>query len=298
MAKDLYSILGVAKNASAEDIKKAYRKLAVKWHPDKNPGDKAAEDRFKEANEAYEVLSDPAKRAKYDKYGENWNRVDESRPGGAYQQHHNRQSGNPFADAGDFSDIFENFFNQSGQGRQKRSSRGQDLQAQTSISLEEAFNGTSRVFELNQQKLRITLKPGSYDDLTIKLAGKGQPGRNGQPGDLYITVNVLPHPHYSREGDDVHQRISVDLFTAVLGGEQEIQTLSGTLKIRIPAGTQNGKILRLKGKGMPVYNKAGKFGDLLLSIVVNIPEKLTDEQKELFIKLQSTFARKQSFARD
>lgn len=301
MPKDLYSILGVPKNASADDIKKAYRKLAVKWHPDKNPGDKAAEEKFKEANEAYEVLSDPEKRKKYDLYGENWNKVDESQFGGAGRQQHRQQSysdsQSPFGDAGDFSDIFENFFNSSGQGR-KRSSRGQDLQAQTSITLEESFHGTSRIFELNNQKLRISLKPGSYDNLTIKLAGKGQPGKNGQAGDLYITVNVLPHRLYTREGDDIHQKVNIDLFTAVLGGEKEIQTLSGTLKIKIPPGTQNGKTLRLKGKGMPVYDKTGKFGDLLLSIVVDIPEKLTDEQKDLFLKLQSSFTRKQSFARD
>jgi curved DNA-binding protein len=304
VAKDLYSILGVSKTASQDEIKKAYRKLAVKWHPDKNPDNKTAEEKFKEANEAYEVLSDPEKRTKYDRYGENWNRVDESQFGGGRNQGTGQQQNpfggdNPFGNGGDFSDIFENLFTQSGQGRRnKRASRGQDLQAQTAISLEEAFHGASKIFEVNNEKLRIQLKPGAYDGLTIKLSGKGAPGKNAPAGDLFITVKVLPHPLYTREGNDIHQKIVIDLFTAVLGGEKEVYTMAGTLKIKIPAGTQNGKALRLKGKGMPVYDNPERHGDLLLNIVVNIPEKLTDEQKELFLKLQSSFTKKQTYASD
>jgi curved DNA-binding protein len=308
MAKDFYSILGIAKTATDDEIKKAFRKLAVKLHPDKNPGNKQAEEKFKEANEAYEVLSDPEKRKKYDRYGENWNRMDESR-GGAYQgsapgggQGHYYQ-GDPsdmFGQGGDYENIFENFFRQAGgaTGSGRNGTRkGQDVQAQLSITLEEAFNGGPRVFEWNNQKIRIQLKPGAYDGLTIKLAGKGSAGRGGsQPGDLYITINVLPHHSYERDGDNIRQTVNIDMFTAVLGGEKEITTLTGALKIKIPAGTQNGKVLRLKGKGMPVYNKAGQSGDLLLNINIEVPDKLTEEQKELFRKLQETFTKKQNYA--
>jgi curved DNA-binding protein len=301
MAKDFYSILGVAKTASDDEIKKAFRKLAVKLHPDKNPGDKQAEEKFKDVNEAYEVLSDPEKRKKYDKYGENWNKVDESK-GGAYQGSGGQYSyqGDPadmFGQGSDYENIFESFFQQAGGGRRNNKRKGQDVQAQLSISLEEAYNGGPRVFEWNNEKIRIQLKPGAYDGLTIKLSGKGSAGRNGgQPGDLYITINVLPHGSLERDGDNLRHTVNIDLFTAVLGGEKEITSLSGTLKIKIPAGTQNGKVLRLKGKGMPVYDKANQFGDLLLNINVQIPEKLTEEQKELFRKLQDSFTKKQSYA--
>jgi curved DNA-binding protein len=309
VAKDYYSILGVSKDATDSEIKKAFRKLAVKLHPDKNPGDKAAEERFKEANEAYEVLSDPEKRKKYDKFGENWNRVDESAHAQGGRQYQQSSAGGQsfygnasdfFEGQGDYSDMFESFFRQAGAGGGRSgtgSFKGQDLQAAMTISLEEAYLGASKTFEINNEKIRIQLKPGAYDGLTIKLAGKGSPGANkGKPGDLYITINVAPDPVHEREGNNLKQTLSIDLFTAVLGEEKEVSTLSGILKIKIPAGTQNGKLLRIKGKGMPVYDKPGQNGDLLLNIQVQIPEKLTDEQKELFRQLQSSFTKKQSYA--
>lgn len=305
MAKDYYSILGISKTASEEEIKKAYRKLAVKYHPDKNAGNKEAEERFKEVNEAYEVLSDPEKRKKYDRFGENWNRVDESQfasqggqyPGGSYSF-----QGDPsefFGESGDYADIFESLFGGGrSNGKRKQSSRkakGQDLQSQITISIEEAYHGTSRIFELNNEKIRIRLKPGAYNGLVIKVTGKGAPGTNGgAAGDLYIGIQVLPHATYAREGNDIRQQMLVDLFTAVLGGEKEINTLSGKLKIKIPAGTQNNKLFRLKGKGMPVYNKEGQFGDLLLDISVTIPENLTEDQKRLFKELQTSFVTKEN----
>jgi curved DNA-binding protein len=305
MARDYYSILGITKSADAAEIKKAYRKLAVKLHPDKNPNDKKAEERFKEVNEAYEVLSDPENRKKYDLYGENWNRVNEGNQGGQSRGTRHSPGGEPFqfeGDASDFfgqgsgySDIFGEFFRQSGGSGQGRRSngkfRGQDLQSELSITLEEAYSGASKTFQLNGQNIRIQLKPGAYTGLTIKLAGKGQPGVNGGPGgDLFITINVLPHSLYQRDGDSLRQRLSVDLFTAVLGKEREVTLLSGgVLKIRIPAGTQPGRILRIKGKGMPLYQHPSSHGDLLLEIAVEIPEKLTAEQEELFRRLQESF---------
>jgi len=309
VAKDYYSILGVKKDATDDEIKKSYRKKAVKFHPDKNPGNKEAEEKFKELNEAHEVLSDPDKRKKYDRFGENWNRVDESQADGGGQYQYSPGGGQTFYYEGDpseffgqeedLSDLFEMFGRQSkassaGSSRSKRAGsnrfKGQDLHAELAITLEEAYEGTAKIFEINNQKIRIKLKPGTYEGLIIRLPGKGTPGSNEGPnGDLYITIHVLPHPIYERDGDNIKMVIPVDLFTAVLGGEKEVTTLAGKIKVKIPPGTQNGKILRIPGKGMPLYDQPGSYGDLLLEIRVQIPEKLTDQQKELFTQLQSSF---------
>lgn len=309
MAKDYYSILGIAKTATGEEIKKAFRKLAVKYHPDKNAGNKEAEEKFKEINEAYEVLSDAEKRKLYDRYGANWNQFNGAQqgphqyqgasPGGGQHYHYEGDPseffGQDFGQGGDFSDIFGEFFNRSGSASGakrggRRKFKGQDYTSEMTITLEEAYHGTAKVVTLHDQKVRITLKPGAYSGLTIKLAGKGAPGANGGPaGDLYITIQVLPHPVYIREGDHLRQTVMIDLFTAVLGGEKEISTLSGMVKVKIPAGTQSGKVLRIRGKGMPAYNRAGEAGDMLAEIRVLIPEHLTEQQRELFRQLQSTF---------
>lgn len=316
MAKDYYSVLGVDRKATESELKKAFRKLAVKYHPDKNPNNKEAENKFKELNEAYEVLSDPEKRKKYDLYGENWNRVNEAEQQGAYSGGPGGGQGQTFyyegdpseffngGGQGDFSDIFSSFFNRQGGpgGRAERGSRagsgrrarGQDLQAELSISLDEAYHGTARIIELEGEKIRIRLKPGAYEGLVIRLPGKGARGGGSTRGDLYITIHILPHPIYQREGDNIRQRLDIDLFMAVLGREREITTLAGTLKVKIPEGTQNGQILRIKGKGMPIYDQPGKFGDLLLEIHVLIPQNLTEQQKELFRQLQATFTRSQA----
>jgi curved DNA-binding protein len=314
MAKDYYSILGVNKNASNEEIKKAFRKLAVKFHPDKNPGDKQSEEKFKELNEAYEVLSDPENRKKYDRFGENWNRFDEAQHADARRQHQRSSPGGEqsfyfegdpsefFGQGNDYGDLFESFFRKSGSSSgfaqsNRNRGKGQDLHASISISLEEAYHGAAKIIELNNEKIRIRLKPGTYDGLIIRLAGKGAPGAKNKPsGDLYLTIQVLPHTSYERDGDNIRQSIPIDLFAAVLGGEKQVATLAGTLKIKIPPGSQNGKILRIKGKGMSVYDQPGKFGDLLLEIKVLVPEKLSEEQKELFRQLQDTFNKKQSYA--
>jgi curved DNA-binding protein len=294
--KDYYKVLGIDKKASQDEIKKAYRISAVKYHPDKNPGNKEAEEKFKLANEANEVLSNPEKRKKYDELGENWQQ---------YEQNGNQQNGNPFAGAGggqqydegdpnDFSDFFEQFFagKTGGTGRsQGRSAnfKGGDYETEMEITLEEAFTGTSRIIQVENEKLKITTKPGSYTDQQLRIKGKGAKGSNNENrGDLFVRIQVKPHSQFIRKGDDLYNTHTIDLYTAVFGGEIVVTTLSGQVKIKIEAGTQNGKTIRLKGKGMPVYEKAGTFGDLYVQLQVQIPTNLSDKQKELFEQLKLT----------
>lgn len=300
--KDYYKILGVDKKASQEDIKKAYRKLAVKYHPDKNKDNKAAEDRFKEVNEANEVLSDPQKRKKYDELGENWRQYEHAggRPGGGRRS--NGQG--PFTYEGDFgdffgqggsgfSDFFEQFFGGGMGGGRPGSSRsanfkGQDYQSEMEISLDEAYHGANRLIELENEKLRISTKPGAYEDQLLRIKGKGGKGNKGNHGDLYVRIHVTPHPNFTRKGDDLYSTQTIDLYTAVLGGSTIVNTLSGQVKVKIASGTQNGKTIRIKGKGMPVYGNTDMFGDLYVQLQIHIPEVLTDRQRELFEQLRAT----------
>ncbi|WP_299107691.1 J domain-containing protein [uncultured Winogradskyella sp.] len=305
--KDYYKILGVKKDASAKDIKKAYRKLAAKHHPDKNPDDKLAEEKFKEINEANEVLSDKEKREKYDTLGSNWeayqNTGDDWRDyaNNANQQQNRRNSysyqGDPSdffgqrAQGGeDFSSFFETFFGagrQSAKGQRTNNSGG-DTKAEMPITLLEAYQGSKRTFEIHNKKLRITIKPGSYDGLQLKIKGKGQQGVNGgHRGDLYIILRVQQDPQFERKGDNLIYNATVDLYTALLGGKIEVPTLSGSVKVNIPKGSETGKTLRLKGKGMPKYSKPSTYGDLLVKLTISMPKKLTEEEQDLFRKLQS-----------
>ena len=314
--KDYYAILGVDKNASEKDIKRAYRKLATKYHPDKNQGNKEAEEKFKEINEAYQVLSDPEKRQKYDTLGANWEAYEKGgfdwsqyagqRGGGGGRTFYFEGDPSQFfggGETGGFSDFFEMFFGRgsrqtedvfsqfrqagSGAGRRVRPMKGRDLQAELEITLLEAYQGSKRTFELNGKKLRMTIKPGAYDGQKLKIKGQGMPGAHGGPaGDLYITLRVLPDPRFIREGDNLIYQAKVDLYTAVLGGQLEVPSLSGTVRINIPKGTQPGKLLRLKGKGMPLYGKPNQFGDLLVKVDVVIPSNLSQEETELFEKLR------------
>ena len=291
--KDYYKILEIDKKASADEIKKAYRTLAKKYHPDKNLGDKKAEESFKLVNEANEVLGDPEKRKQYDELGENWQ---QNQHGYNQQQQANRQryQGNSNQGFGgnqeDFSDFFEQFFGGRSQStRQQQPRRGQDYETEMEISLEEAYAGTSRIIQLENEKLRVTTKPGAYTDQQLRIKNKGAKGSSdANRGDLFVRIRVKEHPKFIRKGNDLYQTVTVNLYDAILGNDIIVETLSGKLKIKITEGTQNGKTIRLKGKGMPIYEKTTIFGDLYLLIQVQIPEKLNEKQKALFEELKAT----------
>jgi curved DNA-binding protein len=301
-AKDYYKILGIEKSASPEAIKKAYRKLALQYHPDKNIGDKAAEEKFKAVNEANSVLIDPEKRKLYDQYGENWEQVQQGgaaggRPGGASgRPRPGRQQAPPFSfDASDFEnddrfeDLFSQFFGggaQTGRGRAPRSRNGADTEAEVQISLEDAFSGMSRMLSLGTEQYRLTLKKGVKDGQQFRLRGKGAAGINGgKAGDLLLNVRISPHPRYIRTDNDLRCKQSVDLITAVLGGKIRVQTLHGEKMMTLQPGTQYGAVLRMRGLGMPVYDSAAAFGDLYVEVLVDIPGKLSAEEKVLFEQL-------------
>lgn len=298
---DYYKILGIDKNASAEDIKKAYRKLARKYHPDVNPGDKEAERKFKEINEANEVLSHPENREKYDKYGEHWKHGEEYEKA-RQQQQHSKQSASyggfsdaDFGEGEDFSDFFQSMFGGgagSGFGRSSRGStsgkfRGQDISAELNLHLRDAATTHQQTFEINGKKVRITIPAGIADGQKIKLKGHGSPGYNGGPnGDLYITFNIAEDPHFKRNCEHLSAEVSVDLYTAVLGGEVIVKTLDGSVNLKVKPGTQNGTKARLKGKGFPVYKKEGEFGDLVVTYHVKLPTNLSEKEKDLFQQLK------------
>jgi len=299
---DYYKTLGVPKNASQEDIKKAYRKLARKFHPDVNPNDKEAHKKFQQINEANEVLSDPDKRKKYDQYGENWKHADQFEQARQQQQ----QGGGGFGgfggggfgnfgggeytyssgDEGGFSDFFESLF---GGGRGRRSQpkyRGQDYNAELQLTLTDAYTTHKQTLTINGKNVRITIPAGIENGQKIKLKGYGGAGVNGGPnGDLYITFILRDDAKFKRAGNDLYTTEEIDLYTAVLGGEITIETLSGKVKLKIHAGTQNAAKIRLKGKGFPVYKKEGEFGDLYITYQVKLPTHLTDEQRKLFEQL-------------
>lgn len=315
MKKDYYEILGVSRNASTDEIKKAYRKLAAKYHPDKNPGDKHAEEMFKQINEAHSVLTDPGKRKLYDRFGENWKQFEnmDEKTRRQYEKYQQYQQQSSYAGAGngqhfewDFGDLFgnafgsgfgEDFFSTVFGGRQgsayggQRRQRsypipGQDLHAELEISLEEAYHGTAKLFKINNETIKLKIKPGTKDGQILKLKGKGGAGINGGPnGDLLITIHLRPHPVFKRVGNDLHMELLVDLYTAVLGGSVQIQTLKGKVKVNIPPESGNGKIIRLPGLGMPKDAKKSQFGDLYLKLNVQIPTNLSAKEKELFREL-------------
>ena len=307
---DYYKILGVDKNASQDDIKKAFRKLARKYHPDLNPNDPSAKDKFQEINEANEVLSDPEKRKKYDEYGEHWKHADEFEAQKKARQHAGgggggfsgfggdggsywySSDGEGFSDgdAGGFSDFFESMFgHRGGGGRGNAGFRGQDFNAELHLSLRDAARTHKQVLNVNGKQVRITIPAGVADGQVIKLKGYGGEGINGGPaGDLYITFKIAEDSVFKRLGDDLYVDVEMDLYTAVLGGEKVIDTLEGKVKLKIKPETQNGTKERLKGKGFPVYKKEGQFGDLIITYSVKIPTNLTDRQKELFRELQQS----------
>ncbi len=311
--KDYYKILGVSRDASEKEIKRAYRKLARKYHPDVNPGDKKAEERFKAINEAYEVLSDKEKRAQYDQLGsqyQQWQRM--GGQGNVPWEDLMRQAGfggtgggnvryefhTGGGDAGGFSDFFEMLFGGLGgfggttqtrtrpRTRRRTPIRGQDLEHEVTISLEEAYHGTTRVFDYNGKRLTVHIPPGAKTGTRVRLSGKGGEGyAGGEAGDLYLKVQVADHPVYERKGDDLYRDFTIDLYTAVLGGEVRIPTLGGDVRLKIPPGTQSGQKFRLAGRGMPHLRNPEKHGDLYVRVLIGVPKDLTPEERQLFEKL-------------
>ncbi|MNK62614.1 Curved DNA-binding protein [compost metagenome] len=290
---DYYKILDLKKDASTEDIKKAYRKLARKHHPDLNPNNEEANKKFQQVNEANEVLSDPEKRKKYDKYGKDWQHADQldaqQRQQRQYQSQGGGFGGSSYADGfggGDFSDFFSSMFG--GGGRSSRNSpfKGQDYNADLQLNLLDAYTTHKQTLTVNGKQVRITIPAGVENGQKIKLANYGAPGvNNGPPGDLYIKFSISDDPKFKRKGNDIYIQEEIDLYTAVLGGEKIIDTLNGKVKLKVPEGTQPDASLRLKGKGFPVYKKENQFGDLYIKWLVKLPTSLNTEQKELFEKL-------------
>ncbi len=296
--KDYYKILGVSKNATQDEIKKAYRKLARKYHPDKNKGDKEAEEKFKEINEAYEVLGNPENRKKYDEVGMYWRQYDEYKKA---QEQARRQSGfsgfggfgetsGGFSFGGDFEDIFDIFGGFGGRTSYRQANiprKGRDYHAEMTLDFDEVYHGTSRIIDLGDKKLRIKIKPGAYEGQVIRLKGKGGKGINGGPdGDLYITIHTLDKAGFTRKGADLFTTLQVDDLTAVLGGKVPLQTPGGTIQINIPPGTSCGKKLRVKGKGLPVYGTENQYGDLYAEVKIVVPQYLTEEEKALYEQLK------------
>ena len=297
---DYYKILGVDKKASVNDIKGAYRKLARKHHPDLNPNDKEANKKFQRINEANEVLSDPEKRKKYDTYGKDWEHAeqfDKANASGRQSQYRDSRSHSQGFDGGDFSDFFSSMFGGSdaaGRGSQVKF-RGQDYQAELNLSLEAAYTTHQQTITVNGKNIRITIPAGIANGQVIKLKGYGAAGMNGGPaGDLYITFIIENTGPFKRAGNDLYMTVDLDLYTAVLGGEVNIDTFGGKVKLKVKAETQNGTKTRLKGKGFPLYarqqadKKEGQFGDLYITYSIKLPTNLTEKQKELFRQLSES----------
>jgi curved DNA-binding protein len=309
--RDYYSILGVPRHASEKEIRRAFRRLARRYHPDKNPGDRAAEERFKEINEAHEVLSDPEKRAKYDQLGADyqrwqrmggrpgdfdWSQWTTGRPGERVHVRYGTPEdledlfggGSPFSDF--FSQIFGGIGGSPGGGgfqRQMRPQRGQDYEQPVEISLQEAYQGTVRILQTEGQRFEVKIPAGARTGTRVRMSGHGGGGPAGGPaGDLYLRVTVLPDARFERDGDDLRATVPVDLYTMVLGGQVRVPTMTGEVVLTIPSGTQNGRTFRLRGKGMPRLRKPDQLGDLFARVEVQLPSDLTAQQREMFEKLR------------
>jgi curved DNA-binding protein len=322
--KDYYSTLGVSKTATEKDLKQAFRKLARKYHPDVNPGDKSAEGRFKEINEAYEVLGDPAKRKKYDELGANWRAYENvppgtpggpggpgfgwnvnagGQPGGGYRTVTEEEMREMFGDSSPFSDFFQTFFGGAGsfggdlrggagRGGRPRARGGRDIEQDLQLGLEDAYHGAMRRLTMtldgHSRSVDVRIPAGVGDGSRVRVSGEGEPGSNGAPaGDLYLRVHIAPHPRFERKGPDLYTRVQIPLTTAVLGGEVDVPTIAGkSLRLKVPPATQNGQVFRLKGHGMPVVGKPGQHGDLFATADVQLPRQLTPEQRAHFEALQ------------
>ncbi|MCD6576389.1 MAG: J domain-containing protein [Anaerolineaceae bacterium] len=309
--KNYYKILGVEKNATSDEIKRAYRKLAKRYHPDKNFGDKQAEEKFKEINEANEVLSDPEKKARYDQISNSYSSWQQSGgapgsfrwedfSGGNYERGTRvnvNDLGDLFGEMGGFSDFFRTIFGGASVSRNPTHRRGTrqqytqphqpaNYQQKLTISLYEAYHGTSRLIQLNDKKIEVKIPAGAKTGTKIRVAGVGPKNARGDRGDLYLIIQVAGDNRYKRKGDNLYLQKHIDLYSAVLGGEVEVETMTGNVLLKIPPGTQTGQTFRLSAKGMPKLKKKKSFGDLFVTVVIDIPKKLSSEQKELFKKLQ------------
>lgn len=289
---DYYKILGVSKAATEKEIKAAYRKLARKYHPDLNPDNKDAEVKFKQINEANEVLSDPEKRKKFDQYGEDWKRGEEFEKAQQQRKQQTQQQGNYQQGFGgqDYSDFFESMFGGAGasssQGRGPKF-KGGDYTTDLHFNLKDVFKSQQQVLSVNEKKIRLTIPAGVENGQVIKIKGKGAAGANGGPnGDLYITFIINNQTAFKREGNDLYATADLDLYTAVLGGDITVDTFDGKAKLTVKPGTKNQTKVRLKGKGFPVYKKEGRFGDLFITYNVDIPTDLSQKEIDLFKELQ------------
>ncbi len=293
---DYYKVLDLTKQATEADIKKAYRRLARKYHPDLNPNDASAKIKFQQVNEANEVLSDPAKRKKYDQYGKDWKAGEEAshhhqqRSGPNQQEWGGRRSGGAYQDFSeqDFSDFFQSMFGGEARGRQgsQIKYKGQDISAELHLDLKDAYTTHKQTLNVNGKNIRLTIPAGVEDGQTIKIAGHGGAGKNGGPdGDLYITFIVTNSSRFRREGNNLSVDAELNLYTAVLGGEIMLDTFDGKVKLVVKPETQNGNRVKLKGKGFPVYKKEGEFGDLFVTWSIKIPTNLSEKEKELFREL-------------
>jgi curved DNA-binding protein len=292
---DYYKILEVDKKASDKDIKKAYRKLARKYHPDLNPNDKVAEKKFKEINEANEVLSNPENRKKYDQYGKDWQHAEQFEKAkqqnqGSHQQGSYQSADDIFGDSG-YSDFFESMFGgrASGRSRQQVKFRGQDFNAELQLDLQDVYTTHKRTLTINGKNIRLTIPAGVKNGQIIKIKDHGGEGINGGPrGDLYIKFSITNRSNFRLDKNNLHKTVDLDLYTAVLGGNITVDTFDGKVQLKVKPETQNGTKVKLKGKGFPVYKKEGLFGDLYITYQVQIPTNLSDKERKLFIELQKT----------
>ncbi len=285
---DYYKILGIDKNATQQEIRKAYRQKAKKYHPDLNKEDPHAQEHFQAINEANEVLSDPEKRKKYDEYGENWKHADEYEAQRRQQAANANYGGYEFGSfsGGGFSDFFEELFGNSfGRGRQRQASRGTDYESIITLPLRDTTTTHKQIITVDNRKIRITIPAGIADGQKIRLKGHGGTSSDGNNGDLYITFHIEPDPQFTRVGNDLYTTATIDIYTALLGGEAVIPTLDGTVRMQIKAGTQTDSKLRLRGKGMPIYKSPDKYGDLIVTLKIKLPT-LNERQKELLRQIR------------
>jgi molecular chaperone DnaJ len=320
--KDYYAILGVSRNAAEKEIKQAYRRLARKYHPDVNPGDKTAESKFKEINEAHEVLSDAEKRKKYDRFGDQWQNAEQfAKAGQGFQSDFGKGGAYTtfdFGDLGDLGDIFSGAFQGfgTGSGTARRTARPRSIEHPVDVTLEEAYQGTKRVIQLQAEescttcggsgrvgrarcstcggsgrllkpkRLEVKIPAGVGDGSKVRIAGQGSQGYGGSKGDLYLVVRVLPHQFFERKRDDLHTEVAIPLVTAMLGGEVAVPTLKGKVALKVPPETQNGKVFRLAEQGMPHLNDSSR-GDLFAKVKVLLPTRLTPQERQLFEQLRN-----------